>query len=56
LADSTKLARENTSSGISFTPLGSSECSLDEALDGAEQAVLQPDSCVPPATVGIRLT
>jgi hypothetical protein len=56
LADSTKLARENTSSGISLTPLGMQIVQLDEALDRGEQAVRRPDSCVPPATVGIRLT
>ena len=56
LADSTKLARENTSSGISLTPLGSSACMSMKPLTAPNRPSFRPDSCVPPATVGIRLT
>jgi hypothetical protein len=54
LADSTKLAREHVV-GHQLDALGQQRVHLDEALT-AEQAVAQAGSCVPPATVGIRLT
>jgi hypothetical protein len=42
LAESTKLARANTSSGISFTPLGSSECSSMKLLTALNRPSRRP--------------
>jgi hypothetical protein len=56
LAESTKLARENTSSGIGLTPLGSRPCMSMKPLIAPNRPSFRPDSWVPPATVGIRLT
>ncbi|CFW40005.1 Uncharacterised protein [Bordetella pertussis] len=56
LADSTKLARVNTSSGSSLTPLGSRLCSSANPLTAPNRPSRKPDSWVPPAGVGIRLT
>ena len=56
LDESTKLARENTSSGIGLTPLGRRPCMSMKPLIAPNRPSFSPDSWVPPATVGIRLT
>ncbi|MCY1246284.1 hypothetical protein D9M72_595030 [compost metagenome] len=56
LAESTNEARANTSSLISLTPLGCSACISIKLLTAWNSPSRRPDSCVPPAGVGIRLT
>ena len=56
LALSTKLARAKTSSGMSLTPLGSKACNSIKLLTAVNKPSRKPESCVPPAVVGIKLT
>ena len=42
--------------GISRTPFGSSECISTKPLTALNSPSRSPDSCVPPAGVGIRFT
>ena len=55
-ADSTNDTRANTSSGSSLTPFGSRPCRSTKPLTASKRPSRRPDSCVPPAGVGIRLT
>ncbi len=55
-AESVKQARAQTSSAISFTPLGASARVSMNALIASKMPARKPASCVPPERVGIRFT